>query len=258
MKKTFFNHDANARNDIRIIKLRSQLGYEGYGVFWGVLEMLFSEENKLCIDDYNSLAYGLQCDPKVLKQVIEDFDLFHLDEGCFYSKRLFEHIEQINNKSNKAKENANKRWNNTNDMRTQSNSNASISISNSKSKNKIKVNNIKERIVEFKNSINKIDGIDKEDKDNFFMYWSELNKSGSKQRWELEKTWDLSRRIKRWSNSSFNNKNKAGGFPDEYSVTYSRNLDEGTRQEYFKHLISCGWESVYSPTAGSSWRKKHD
>lgn len=33
----------------------------------------------------------------------------------------------------------------------------------------------------------------------FFDYWSELNKSGSKMRFELEKTWELSRRLSTWA-----------------------------------------------------------
>ena len=112
MRKTYFNHDSSARTDLRIIKLRAKLGYEGYGVFWALLELLFTEENKLCIDDYSEIAFGLQTDPKILKQVIEDFDLFTLEDDCFYSKRLNKQIEEINAKSNKAKENASKRWKN--------------------------------------------------------------------------------------------------------------------------------------------------
>ena len=112
MKKTYFNHDSSARTDLRIIKLRAKLGYEGYGVFWALLELLFTEENKLCVDDYSEIAFGLQTDPKILKQVIEDFDLFTLEDDCFYSKRLNKQIEEINAKSNKAKENASKRWKN--------------------------------------------------------------------------------------------------------------------------------------------------
>ena len=134
MKKTYFNHDSNARNDYRIIKLRSKLGYEGYGIFWSLLEMLFIEENKICIEDYDALAFGLQCDANKLKQVIEDFDLFVIEDNCFYSKRLNNHIEEINNKSKKAKESINKRWNNTNVIRTNNDSNTSISKSSSKSK----------------------------------------------------------------------------------------------------------------------------
>ena len=34
----------------------------------------------------------------------------------------------------------------------------------------------------------------------FYDYWSEPNKSNSKLRYEQEKTWDLSRRLARWSN----------------------------------------------------------
>ena len=102
MKKTYFNHDSNARNDYRIIKLRAKLGYEGYGIFWSLLEMLFIEENKICIEDYDALAFGLQCDANKLKQVIEDLDLFVIEDNCFYSKRLNNHIEEINNKSKKA------------------------------------------------------------------------------------------------------------------------------------------------------------
>ena len=140
MKKTYFNHDSNARNDYRIIKLRAKLGYEGYWIFWSLLEMLFIEENKICIEDYDALAFGLQCDANKLKQVIEDFDLFVIEDDCFYSKRLNNHIEEINNKSIKAKENANKRWNNANAMQTQSDCNAS-KVNKSISKSKVKKSN---------------------------------------------------------------------------------------------------------------------
>lgn len=38
----------------------------------------------------------------------------------------------------------------------------------------------------------------------FFDYWSEPTKNGKKMRFELEKTWDFKRRLKRW----FDNSNK--------------------------------------------------
>jgi hypothetical protein len=115
---------------------------EAYGVFWAVLELLFTEENKLCIDDYDSLAFGLQCDSVVLKQVIEDFDLFVVEDGCFYSRRLNKHIEEINNKSIKAKENASKRWNNATAMQPHKNSHSDSNASKVKySKSKVKKSN---------------------------------------------------------------------------------------------------------------------
>jgi hypothetical protein len=141
MKKTYFNHDSAARTDYRIIFMRAKLGYEAYGVFWAVLELLFTEENKICTNQYDILAYGLQCDANILQQVIEDFDLFVIEDGCFYSKRLNKHIDEINNKSIIAKENASKRWNNAKAMQPHSNGNASKVEYSKADKSKVKKSN---------------------------------------------------------------------------------------------------------------------
>ena len=220
MKKTYFNHDSVARFDIRIIKLRSKLGYEGYGIFWAVLELLFTEENKLCIDDYDSLAFGIQCDATILKQVIEDFDLFVLEDGCFYSRRLNNQIDEINTKSNKAKENASKRWNNATAMQPHNDRNAS-------KVNKSKVNkskSIEERIIDFSKSIQSIEGINDEDKKAFFLYWTEKNKSGSKYRAEMEKTFSIPLRLKRWSSNNFNKQKSR--FPDYFDSLLMKRMDD--------------------------------
>ena len=36
----------------------------------------------------------------------------------------------------------------------------------------------------------------------FFEYWSEMNKSGTKMRFEGEKTWELSKRLSRWAKNN--------------------------------------------------------
>lgn len=41
----------------------------------------------------------------------------------------------------------------------------------------------------------------------FYDYWSEPNKSKTKIRWQLEKTWDLHKRLIRWSNNNFKKTN---------------------------------------------------
>ena len=259
MKKTYLQHQSNSFTDIKIIKMRSKLGIESYGIFWALLELLFNEENKLCIDDYSVLAFSLQCDADKLKSVIEDFDLFIIEDGCFYSKRLNEHIDTINSKSLKAKENASKRWNNANAMQSHSEPNASRvykSIVDNSIKDKNKVN---KRVIEFKNSINQIEGVNNNDKDNFFLYWSELNKSGTKQKFELEKTWDLNRRLKRWSNSSFNKKEQGIKFPDYYDIHFAKRIeqDQNATLLYHKHLESIGYIKELNTWNGSSkWIKK--
>jgi len=252
MKKTFFNHDSNARNDLKLIKLRKFGGWEYYGIYFAILELLFSEENKLCIEDYETLAFGLQCDTDKLKQVIEDFDLFVIEENCFYSKRLFEHIEEINLKSQKAKESINKRWSNTNVLRSNKDSNTSISKAKVK---KSKSKSIEERIDAFKNAIHAIKDISDEDKNDFFLYWTEKNSSGTRYRAEMQRTFDINLRLKRWASNGFN-KNSKSKYLDYYDEYAYKKLDETSRKEYTDHLISLGYETVYSPTAGTTWRKK--
>ena len=253
MKKTYFNHDSAARNDYRIIKLRATLGYEGYGVFWAVLELLFTEENKICTSQYDILAYGLQCDPIILKQVIEDFDLFVIEDGCFYSRRLNNHIEEINNKSSIAKENAKKRWNNATAMQPHktlhSNGNASkVEYS------KVDKSKLNKRIEDFKKSVHAIGDISKEDKNDFFLYWTEMNKSGTKFRAELEKTFDVSRRLKRWANNGFNKQKSR--FPDHYDSLLMKRLDVSAQKEYEQHLKNLGYVTEYNPNAGAKWVKR--
>tara|TARA_Y100000356_G_C11239738_1_gene280093 strand:+ start:105 stop:869 length:765 start_codon:yes stop_codon:yes gene_type:complete len=254
MKKTYFNHDSTARNDYRIIKMRAKLGMEAYGIFWSVLEMLFTEENKLCIDDYDSLAFGLQCDAKVLKQVIEDFDLFVIEDNCFYSRRLNKHIEEINTKSVKAKENAKKRWNNATVMQPQCNRNASKSIS--KSISKVNKSKIQDRIVAFKNAVHNLDFMNKEDKEDFYLYWSELTKSQTnpRMRWETERTWSLNLRAKRWINNGFNKQKSR--FPDHYDSLLMKRLDVSAQKEYEQHLKNLGYVTEYNPNAGAKWVKR--
>jgi len=230
--------------------MRSKLGMESYGIFWSVLEMLFTEENKLCVEDYDSLAFGLQCDPKILKQVIEDFDLFVVEDGCFYSRRLNNHIEDINNKSNKAKESINKRWNNTNVIRTYNDSNTS-------KVNKSKVNkskSIEERIIDFNKSIQSISDVSDDDKENFFLYWTEKNKSGSKFRAEMERTFSIPLRLKRWSSNNFNKQKSR--FPDYFDSLLMKRMDDSSKKEYEQHLKQLGYTTEYNPNAGQKWIKK--
>jgi len=55
----------------------------------------------------------------------------------------------------------------------------------------------------------------------FYDYWAEPNKSRTKMRWELEKTWDLKKRLARWAttNKQFDKKEEkpshAGNFFDK-------------------------------------------
>ena len=64
----FFSHDCNARNDPKILALRSVYGAEGYGVYFMLVEILREQpEYRLSVNKYiwNTLAMQMQVEASV-------------------------------------------------------------------------------------------------------------------------------------------------------------------------------------------------
>lgn len=67
----------------------------------------------------------------------------------------------------------------------------------------------------------------------FFDYWSEPNKSMTKIKWQLERTWDSKKRLTRWSNNNFNKNEKTftNNRPDKNAETFRAASDLQRRIE---------------------------
>lgn len=115
MKNSFyFDHDYNARNDPKILELRSEFGMEGYGIYWSIIETL-AEDNQgrilpsllggLCV------GYGI---PKERLLAILNYmlkiGLLSKDKIGYFSKRMEEHKKLRKLYSDKGREGAEKRW----------------------------------------------------------------------------------------------------------------------------------------------------
>jgi hypothetical protein len=98
--------------------------------------------------------------------------------------------------------------------------------------------------------------MDKDDKQDFYLYWSELTKSQTnpRMRWETERTWSLNLRAKRWINNGFNKQKKT--YPDYYDGQLMRKMDESAKKEYENHLKTLGYTISYNPNSGAKWVKK--
>lgn len=123
----YFSHDFNARNDIKLKKVIANLGIQGIGLYWCIIECLYENDGYLSFDDIDLLSYELRTDKDLILNLIENFDLFKKNnKNKFYSQSVLNRLEEIESKSRKNRENALKRWNknDTNEMQTESNSNA--------------------------------------------------------------------------------------------------------------------------------------
>lgn len=245
MKKQYFSHDSNARNDEKLIRLRMRHKWEGYGIFWAIIEKLRDSSDYMCVVDYDIIAYDLRADTATIKSIVEDFGLFAFteDRKCFYSESLMKRMAVMDKTSELQRERVKKRWEkqkagdenseektyrgNTTVEPRNNGGNTDV-IPNHTNKNKRKETNkesntnvlpkkaasidapIKQREISFYESLKPYLGdYGKEMLREFYDYWSESNKSKTKMRFESEKTWDLDRRLKRWSNNSFEKNGKS-------------------------------------------------
>ena len=85
----WFKHDANARNDQRLIKLRMKHGPEGYGIYFMIIEILRDTENYILnINDITSIAYDIRANESIVLDVLKNYDLFEFKGQNFHSRSL--------------------------------------------------------------------------------------------------------------------------------------------------------------------------
>jgi hypothetical protein len=203
----YFSHDYNAANDTKILFLRHQLGMEGYGIYWYLIEQLANAGGKLPLELIPVLAMQMHCTDVKVNGVLMNFDLFTIESGEFWSHRLQDHLELRLKLSQSGKAGANNRWNNGGAI------GGAIGEGNAKERKgkEIKGNiNLLEDIQTFKSELG-------DEYDNFVMYWTEPNKNG-KLRYELEKFFDIKRRVNTW----LQNKNKYGNSKNTDATSASR------------------------------------
>ena len=109
-KSYYFAHDYNASNDAKVLFLRQQLGMEGYGIYWFIVEQLAQSGGFLPLKIIPVLAMQRQTQETKVKAVIEGYELFQIDEDKFFSIRLLTHLSLRKQLSDKGKEGALKRW----------------------------------------------------------------------------------------------------------------------------------------------------
>lgn len=107
----YFQHDYRSRLDIKLLKIRKRHGMTGFGVYWGLVEMLHEGSGFIEMDT-ETIAYELQCDEQIVKDVIElCFEYF---EGNVTCKRVISNLEirreKASAKSKQGTEAVNRRW----------------------------------------------------------------------------------------------------------------------------------------------------
>lgn len=124
MKKDayYFSHDANAQDDPKCMLLIDQMGMEGYGIFWSLIERLRAEKDyELPFIMAGPFAKRWGTSREKVETVIKNYGLFCVHKDKFFSLRLKNSMIE---KSEKARLSASYRWCNSNALRTDNDGNA--------------------------------------------------------------------------------------------------------------------------------------
>jgi hypothetical protein len=113
----YFTHDSNARNDVKILKLRKDLKGDGYAIYFMLIEVLREQkDHRLPLDSISDLEYDFRFPKDKILKVIKNYNLFLVEGDYFYSDRLLRSMEEYNEKklllSEYGKKGANARWGN--------------------------------------------------------------------------------------------------------------------------------------------------
>ena len=111
MKETFyFAHDYNARNDPKLQNVLFDLGVEGIGVFWCIIEQLYEQGGKLPLHYCKSIAFALHVDFKCVERLVNDYGLFKNDGENMWSESVLNRLNRRSEVSEKRKLAALARW----------------------------------------------------------------------------------------------------------------------------------------------------
>lgn len=91
----YFPHFCHARHDLKIKRLKKDLGIEGYGIFFMLIEVLREQSSyKYPLSDIDLLADEIGTSEAKLMAVISKYNLFIIDEDrYFYSTKLIEYLQ---------------------------------------------------------------------------------------------------------------------------------------------------------------------
>ena len=111
----YLTHDLGARNDPKLMDLQMEMGGQGLGIFWCLVEMLWENGGSIPCN-YKSIAFSLRwCKPAEVEKVVTGYGLFQVEDGTITSRSAMERIAAKQAKfeahSGAGKKGAERRWN---------------------------------------------------------------------------------------------------------------------------------------------------
>ena len=83
----YFKHDYGARNDPKLIRIKRNFGYEGLGIYWCFVEIIYENKGELTLEELEDACFDLNYDLEKGKSICQI--AFNIDEnGIITSNRI--------------------------------------------------------------------------------------------------------------------------------------------------------------------------
>lgn len=110
MAREYFPHDFHARSELRDICMR--FGMEGYGFYWGFVEILHESGGYIKESELAAIAYELRVSEELCNAVVNESGFFVVKKGKVTSDRVLRNLKKRAEISEARREAVNKRWKN--------------------------------------------------------------------------------------------------------------------------------------------------
>ena len=116
MAGLYLPHDLDAVTDDKIVEMLGALDWYGYGLYWRLLELLYTRTDHKLTCNYKGLSKIIGCDADTLQRLVTEFGLFTItgDGSQFWSERVLAHCESMESgrqsKADAGRKGAAKRW----------------------------------------------------------------------------------------------------------------------------------------------------
>ena len=110
MAREYFPHDFHARSELRDIRMR--FGMEGYGFYWGFVEILHESGGYIKESDLAAIAYDLKVSEELCNAVVKESGFFTVKKGKVTSDRVLRNLKKRTEISEARKAAAETRWKN--------------------------------------------------------------------------------------------------------------------------------------------------
>jgi hypothetical protein len=212
----YFLHDSNSFNDEKITELYLEFGYEGLGLFYTILEKLALQEKPI---KTIVLKHQLNVGKKLEKcwKFMEEIDLISSNNGETFNKQLLNFSQKYQVKKEKNAKRISE-WRENQSVSEKVTHYESVSNADKVNKSKVKESKVN---ISFSEMLSPYLLELSDEYDNFYSYWTEKNNKG-KERWEMEKFFDIARRIKTWMTNSTKFKNNGTNNSEKLGTSAAR------------------------------------